>query len=329
MDSRDRFIEHSLHTSMFFGQTRLMVAGNPKAAGTTLRWWLLGAHGIDVEECTSGSWWGESAPGQAIWDDGAATEYIWPQLSEDARHDALESNDVLTVLPVRHPVTRAFSAWSSKYLVAEPYYEERLPEEFARLPESLSDAEQITDCFEQFSRTLHQVIDDRGFDDVDVHLWPQHLLLAREPKGSVLTLRQESMSDGLRQIAEHLRSHGVEPGTAPRINETVVPYRNELVTDDAFASIAAIYGGDLDRFGYSGERPPSSSRALSVDWLNDVRGRNRRYGLLHRALIREADENERLRREAAAAHRREDELLASTSWKVTAPLRWISSHTKG
>jgi hypothetical protein len=328
MDNRDRFIEHSLHTSMFFPQTRLMVAGNPKAAGTTLRWWLLAAHGIDVDECTRGSWWGESSPRQTVWDDHAATRYIWPQLSEDDRRDALESTDVLTVLPVRHPVTRAFSAWSSKYLVAEPYYEDRLPEEFARLPESLTDADDIAHHFEDFATTLGRVVDARGFDEVDVHLWPQHLLLARTPKGPVLTLRQEAMTDGLDRIADHLRMHGVNPGTAPWINETVVPYLDELVTDEAFASVVDIYRDDLDYFGYSRERPPSSRRPLDIDWLNDVRGRNGRYGLLHRSLIHESEENRRLRRAAEAAQRREEELLASTSWKVTAPLRWIGARAK-
>jgi hypothetical protein len=33
---------------MFFPSTRLFVAGNSKAAGTTLRWSLLAAHGVDV-----------------------------------------------------------------------------------------------------------------------------------------------------------------------------------------------------------------------------------------------------------------------------------------
>lgn len=328
MDSRDRFIEHSLHTSMFFPQTRLMVAGNPKAAGTTLRWWLLGAHGVDVSAATSGSWWGESALRQVVWDDRAPTQYIWPQLSEEARRDALESEDILTVLPIRNPITRAFSAWSSKYLIAEPYYEDRLSAEFPRLPDEVSDVGEITDSFERFTSALERVVDERGFESVDVHLWPQHRLLAREPKGAVLTLRQEAMSDGLSQIADHLRRHGVEPGAAPRINETVVPYRSELVTDQALASLVALYEDDLVHYDYAKERPPSSRRPFSIDWLNDVRGRNHRYGVLHQALIRESRESERLRREVDAARRREGELLDSTSWKATAPLRWLSDRAK-
>jgi len=328
MTSRDRFIEHSLHTSMFFPQTRLMVAGNPKAAGTTLRWWLLGAHGIDVGECTSSSWWGESAPRQVVWDDRAPTRYIWPQLTEGAKQDALESRDVLTVLPIRNPITRVFSAWSSKYLIAEPGYEARLPDEFPRLPDELSDAAEIAGCFEGFTTALRQVVDDRGFESVDVHLWPQHRLLARSPAGETLTLRQEAMADGIAQIADHLRSHGIDAGSAPHINETVVPYRGELVTDLALASIVALYEGDLERFGYSQQRPPSSRRPLSIDWINDVRGRNHRYGVLHQALVAESREKEQRNRELEAARRREDELMTSTSWKVTRPLRWVGGRVK-
>ena len=33
----DRFVGHSLRTSMFFPQSKLFVAGNPKAAGTSIR----------------------------------------------------------------------------------------------------------------------------------------------------------------------------------------------------------------------------------------------------------------------------------------------------
>src|SRR5215207_10125218 len=97
MEDVDPFVQHSLHTSMFFPDSRLMVAGNPKAAGTALRWWLLGAHGIDVTTATKHAWWGESAPFQTVWDEGDHLRYIWPQLSGEGRRDAREAPDVLTV----------------------------------------------------------------------------------------------------------------------------------------------------------------------------------------------------------------------------------------
>ncbi len=324
----DPYIRHSLHTSMFFPSTRLFVAGNPKAAGTTLRWWLLAAHGLDVRARTAESWWGESAPFQTVWDQGIDLVYTWVDLSAEQRDDALTSTDVLTVKPVRHPLSRLFSAWSGKYLIGEPYYAERLPEGFPKLPEAIESEQHIADLFEEFVVALHELVSERGFLAVDVHLWPQFRLLARPPAGDGLVLRQESMAEGLRTIGEYLRQRGLDAGEAPRINETVIPYRAELVTDRTFDLVVSMYSDDFEHWQYERDRPRSSSRLIDIDWLNDVRGRNARYGVLHRALTHQRDENTRLETEIGHLRDRENDLLESTSWKLTGPLRWIGDKSK-
>jgi hypothetical protein len=232
-------------------------------------------------------------------------------------------------MPVRNPISRLFSAWSGKYLIDEPYYAERLPAEFPRLQGPVSSLEHIAAAFEGFVIALRQVVDDRGFEAVDVHLWPQHALLARDAPGEALILKQERMREGLDAISEHLRSNGLDPGPAPHINETIVPYRDDLVSDLALHTITKLYAPDFDRWQYSEGRPVSSSRRVDLEWLNDVRGRNSRYGVLHRALMHESRERDRLSRELDFARRRAEELLGSRSWKVTGPLRWVSERTKG
>ena len=324
----DPYVEHSLRTSMFFPATRLFVAGNPKAAGTMLRWWLLGAHGVDVRERTADSWWGESAPFQVVWDGGVDLDFTWANLSDAQRDDALTATDVLTVLPVRHPVSRLFSAWSGKYLIDEPYYVDRLPDEFRPLPTTIDTEEQISNLFEQFVVDLHRVVSAGDFEAADVHFWPQQRLLARPVAGDSLDLRQESMAEGLRVIAQHLSDRGLDAGDAPRLNETVVPYKAELVSDLALKLATELYTADFEHWRYDRERPTSSSRGVDIDWLNDVRGRNRRYGVLHRALIQQRAENDALHGEVGHLRGREHELLDSTSWKVTGPLRWVSDKTK-
>jgi hypothetical protein len=324
----DPYIKHSLHTSMFFPSTRLFVAGNPKAAGTTLRWWLLAAHGVDVRARTAESWWGESAPFQTVWDQRVDLKFTWGDLSAEQRDDAITSTDVLTVQPVRHPLSRLFSAWSGKYLIGEPYYVKRLPEAFPKMPETIDDEQHIADLFEEFVAALHDVVAERGFLAVDVHLWPQYRLLARPPAGDRVVLRQEEMGEGISTIREYLKQRGLEVGEAPRINETVVPYRTELVTDQTFDRVGSLYTEDFERWQYQRARPKSSSRAIDLDWLNDVRGRNARYGVVHQALVQQRDENARLRDEIANLRNREHELRDSTSWKVTGPLRWVSKKAR-
>jgi hypothetical protein len=136
------------------------------------------------------------------------------------------------------------------------------------------------------------------------------------------------MSQGLDEISSYLRSQGIDPGPAPRINETVVPYRQELVNDAALREIIALYDADFDPWQYDRDRPASSSRAFDLAWLNDVRGRNARYGVIHQALMDQGREREQLQRELAAARKREGELMDSTSWKVTGPLRWVGDRSK-
>ncbi len=324
----DPYVRHSLLTSTFFPKTRLLVLGNPKAAGTTLRWWLLAAHGVDVRARTAKSLWGESAPFQTVWDPAIDLEFTWGCLSLQQQQDALTSTDVLTVHPVRHPLSRLFSAWSSKYLVGEPYYSERLPDGFPTVPDTVEDENHVAELFEKFVDALHDTVSEGDFLALDVHFWPQARLLARPMEGDELVVRQEHMAEGLAAIASYLAERDLEAGEAPRINETVVPYRDELVSDRTKDMAIALYGEDFERWQYPRDLPPSSSRPVDIEWLNDVRGRNRRYGVLHREVLRAHDENAHLRAEEERLSRRERELLNSTSWKVTRPLRWVSNNAK-
>ena len=316
---------------MFFPRTRLFVVGNPKAAGTTLRWWLLGAHGVDVAEVTKSSLWGESSPAQTVWDRDVDLRHTWERLTDAERGEALDAPDVLTVQPVRHPVTRTFSAWAGKYLTGEPYYQERLPPGFAAVPERIQSVEQVVDLFEQFTSTAHEHVSARGWSDLDVHFWPQHLLLARPPGGESLTLRQEDMATGLARIEARLVEHGVAPPPVPRFNENVIPYLPELVSAAALEAVTDLYARDFVAWDYETAAPDARHRLVDLDWLNDVRGRNRRYGVLHAAAMSARDRPSigDLQGRVAALTVERDALLTSRSWRVTRPLRWVSERRPG
>ena len=286
----DKFIEHSLQTSTFFPGSRLFITGNPKVAGTSLRWWLLPLHGIDVDALTKRSLWGESAPYQTVWDTRIDFRYTWDKLTSEEREDALTSTDVLTVQCIRHPVSRTFSAWAGKYLTLEPYYYEQLPSGFDHPLGSIDSVDQISPMFDEFmvSLTSH-VTEAPDWEDLDVHFWPQHRLLGRQPLGQTLLVQQERMSSGLDQIRQHLKEHGIDAPPMPRINESVVPYQAEFISDSALQMIAQLYAGDFDRWDYRAQVAEARPKAVDLAWLNDVRGRNRRYGVIHRAATQGAD----------------------------------------
>jgi hypothetical protein len=327
--STDKFIEHSLRTSMFFPSSRLFVAGNPKAAGTSLRWWLLEVHGVDVAGIAAASLWGESAPYQTVWDADRDFRYTWNNLSTDEQHDALTASDVLTVQTIRNPVRRTFSAWAGKYLTLEPYYYERLPPEFDRPLGSIDSGDQVSTLFENFLRSLTaHVARMPDWQGVDVHFWPQNLLLRRSPTGQTLLLRQEAMKAGLEQIAHQLARHGIEPTPMPNINESVVPYQADFISHAALEMIIQLYGDDFAAWDYRAEIADARKQELDLAWLNDVRGRNRRYGVVHQAAMRSRKRVQALERELQAAQDREAALHASHSWRITRPIRWVSAKVR-
>jgi hypothetical protein len=328
--SDDRFVGHSLRTSMFFAGSRLLVRGNPKAAGTTLRWWLLQAHGVDVAAAVAQSLWNESGPAQTVWDERVDLRYTWRRLTDAEREDALTAADVVSVHPVRHPQTRTFAAWASKYLTWEPHYHERLPDGFPSAPDSVDSVEQIATMYEEFLGALRAHVALHTWEGIDVHFWPQHRLLAPVASGPDLVLRQEDMASGLTAISAHLAAHGIDPPAVPRINESVVPYQPELVTPVAAEAVQELYGNDFTDWSYDQAAPPGSARSIDLDWLNDVRGRNRRYAVMCAAAARRRDDDDReqLSRQLHAVTAERDAVLASTSWRVTRPLRWVSGRVR-
>ena len=335
----DRFQERSIVTSLFFPQSRLFIAGNRKAAGTSLRWWLLPLHGIDVEELTRNVVGRELVTTEAVWAGLKSFRYIWKALSAEERRDALESSDVLRIAPIRHPVPKVFSAWSQKYLQLEPGFPENLPASFPEPTPRIESRDQIRDEFTAFTRALGRT--DRTWKGIDGHLYPQHLVLGAFLPDKATFVRTEKMSSGVELIQKHLAQHGIEAGPMPRFNEAVVPYQQDLVSDEAVEVIASLYQRDFSTFDYEPVAPASKDKEISVDWLNDVRDRNRHWGMARDELTRLRKragggrrrpaptggdaEVRRLRRRVSELERENAAMRSSTSWKVTRPLRALRS----
>ena len=149
-----------------------------------------------------------------------------------------------------------------------------------------------------------------------------------------MILRQESMSAGLEEIIAHLGGYGIDAPPMPRINENVVSYQPDLVSDEAGALVAELYAEDYAAFGYTEALPTARAGDVDLEWLNDVRGRNRRYGVIHRAAMEARRHIQALEKElevgrgqARAAEIHQQAVLSSRSWRVTRPVRWASDQT--
>jgi len=339
----DRFQERSIVTSLFFPQSRLFIAGNRKAAGTSLRWWLLPLHGIDVEALTRDVVGRELVSTEAVWAGLRSFRYIWKALSTQEREDALGSADVLRIAPIRHPVPKVFSAWSQKYLQLEPGFPENLPAGFPAPADRIESRDQIRDEFTAFASALGRT--DRSWKGIDGHLYPQHLVLGAFLPDQATFIRTEDMGHGVELIRKHLAEHGIEAGPMPRFNEAVVPYQQDLISDTALEVITDMYQKDFTTFDYEEMVPPSKDKEVSFDWLNDVRDRNRHWGLArdeltrlrqrvgggsNRSAPRSGDADvQRLRRRVAELERENAAMRTSTSWRVTTPLRALRAGRGG
>lgn len=320
----------------------MLVTGNPKAAGTSLRWWLLQTHGVDVDAATRESLWGESAPFQVVWDPAIDLRFTWPRLDERIRAQARADPEVLWVLPIRHPLTRVFSAWAAKYLVLEPGYHERLPAGFDEPPETIDGDDHVRALFERFVAEMARRVDltsdgwGSGWSELDVHFWPQCGLLSHQINGTSLLLRQEAPDEAIRTMRKRLSEAGLNPGPMPRMNESVVRFSPHLVSARAARTVARLYAPDFAAWAYEPEPPDAPHVPVDIPWLNDVRGRNRRYAVVRRVAVRRGKMLARLREEltasrdalaraeqrASSAEQFASELQASRSWRVTRPLRW-------
>jgi hypothetical protein len=329
----DEFQHRSVRTSLYFSTSKLFIAGNRKAAGTAVRWWLLPAHGVDVEAVTRDVVGRELASTEAVWAGGAPLRYLWRCLSDEERKEALAAPDVLRIAFVRHPISRVFSTWSQKYLQREPGFNDGLPASFPQPPESVDSRDQIRDMFTEFVVSLSRW---RGsWLKLDGHLYPQNLVLGHLLPDGATILPVEQMADAVTLIVDHLEQFGVSPGPLPRINEAIVGYDTRLVSAEAAAGLARLYRDDLETFSYAAEPPPSPAREINLEWLNDVRRRNERWAIARRELIALRRQlrsvrpgNRRVEVDALRRRCRElglelDRMRASRSWRLTAPLRRV------
>lgn len=163
----------------------------------------------------------------------------------------------------RHPATRLWSAWQSKFLLREPRWVERFGDEawFPRLPRTTEDV------VEDFRRFVHAMAEDPAQLVMrDRHFHPQVLLIApdRTPYTRIYDTRE--LPQLLEDFAAHLRGLGWDGSLdLPASNETPLRPLASMFAPDVTEAIAAIYRHDFERFGYESVVPDSLDPANEYD----------------------------------------------------------------
>ena len=194
----------------------------------------------------------------------------------------------------------------------------------SRVEGDVESPEQVAELFEVFIGALAAHVDENGWKGFDVHFWPQHLLLGRRPAGRVLTLRAgvARRGAGRRAGASRVPWHHRGAGTTDQRDDRRLPPRPGDRGGDG--SSLALYSADFPAWDYLPRLLRRGARPIDFAWLNDVRGRNGRYQVVHEAAMHGETRERELLADVARARTREQELLASTSWRITRPVRAVS-----
>ena len=263
---------------------RLLYVATPKVACTSLKWWFAELEGV-ARQIAQAADSGETTPDLVIHDTFHKVAPTVAGLDIEALAEAVASERYFRFAVVRNPYKRLFSAWQSKLLLREPLQAAQYEHcAFQNGPiESLAD---VALAFEQFLEYL-SAVEAPAFRDP--HWTPQADLLRPDIIG-YSKVSQIERPDELRDaLARRLGSAASNPFVRGRLNESLIPYQEALITARSQALIRRLYEKDFEVFKYSAELPASREAfseehfALARTAIRLISGRNQRFGEIRRA----------------------------------------------
>jgi hypothetical protein len=250
---------------------RIVYVSVPKAACTSLKWLVAGLSGEDPH-----------AFGPALRPEVTRATTIHRRsswLHTPRLHDLSDAelapigaeNGWFVFAVVRHPTVRLWSAWQSKFLLAEPHFVRRFANE-PWLPAVPHDTEDVATAFRAFA--VARAGEGGRRVGRDPHFRPQRRLLTpdRTPYGHIY--HTSAIDQLLEDLTSHLTSQGWQ-GTLslPNNNETPLPLLASMLTDDVTRAVDDVYRADLRRFDFGDVVPPGLSTASEYpsSMLDEVR----------------------------------------------------------
>ncbi|KAF2391005.1 MULTISPECIES: sulfotransferase family protein [Pseudomonas] len=271
-----RLLAYFLWNSYASEKNKLFYVATPKVACTSLKWWFSELEGVAdaVRELKVST---ESDPELVVHD---SLWYVAPQLFVTAqeRLDQIKSDGYFSFAVVRNPYKRIFSAWQSKVLLCEPLQMERYKGQ-AFVDCDISSLSDVAASFEQFVEYLYA---HEAPQYQDSHWTPQHELLRPDLFPYTVVSKIEDTKALNAALSEHLGDAYINPFTAARANESLIPYLPEFISPRSKDIIDQLYARDFELFGYSTELPPAkevfSEEQLSsaLKGIELLRGRHQR-----------------------------------------------------
>ncbi len=353
-EDRDESVEqqqtsHVVQRAIILDRARLFFVPVPKAGCTSVLWSLAEMAGLPVSAFAD-SEGREVTRALAIHDLGR-----WPpafrfgQREPEDRDRVLSEDDWLRFTVVRHPFRRLWSAWQSKILLAEPQFTDRYSSQ-PWFPGELRSGADVIGAWRDFLTALKE---DPELLRADVHWAPQVDVLDYKDLSYDHIGHVEQLGETLERVRDHLRATaGLDLPEPPRMNESTLPYDDELFDQDDVKRIAEMYEDDMSAFGYEAPDADKIGGDLPESWMatvdalvpaiEELRNRHQRVADLQQILkarrkqLRETDRRltrqRRLRREE---HQRNNRLVkrlqdatdeiqrmrSSRTWQYTAPIR--------
>jgi hypothetical protein len=189
---------------------------------------------------------------------------------------------------VRHPSSRLWSAWQSKFLLAEPRFQALFPDApWPRIPRTTAE---LVEDFTAFVDAMDGQGHARLFHDR--HFRQQTRLLRIDETPYSRVYRTSEIGLLLQELENHLRPLGLESMPAlRRSNETPLRPIRALFTRETVDIISKQYASDFDYFGFTDVVPPSlyPQDEYSNEALGEIRRlveRAERIDDLHDAVMR-------------------------------------------